>query len=483
MLLFDPGFKFVLKGSPEKGQGESIIQFSRAETKLENGKAEVNNIKLKSDFSYDFTSKNKEIIFNTKTDIRQINLESNGHKIKISRVTANLPFSMPYDANTPHPAGKFRINKCIVDKTYKLNMSGSSTQIKQGIIVDGRISTPDIKDFILGFNLKAYLSSLDGVNAKLDIHSKPFNFSSKNLKKFIPEQAKAIEFDLNLSSKAQIEYSSKGIQSQLKVSMNKGQIEIPDSNLSLKGISTDLEFKDILSFRSNPAQVLKIDSIKINDIAMSDAIIKYNIESKDSLFIENTQLKWCKGNVSSEAFRLPNKDNQYTLTLYCDRLELTSLLEQIGAFHAEGNGTLSGRIPVTYADGEISFDNGFLFSTPGKGGKIIVDKADMLTQGIPMDSPQFSQLDLAKEALKNYDYKWAKLNFNTSGETLLVNMQFDGKPSKQVLPFEYKKELGRFVRVGASSPGSHFQGIKLDINLKLPFNQVMKFGNKLKKAF
>ena len=64
-----------------------------------------------------------------------------------------------------------------------------------------------------------------------------------------------------------------------------------------------------------------------------------------------------------------------------------------------------------------------------------------------------------------------------------VNMQFDCKPSKKVLPFEYKEELGRFVRVDASSRGSHFQGIKLDINLKLPFNQVMKFGNKLKKAF
>jgi len=151
----------------------------------------------------------------------------------------------------------------------------------------------------------------------------------------------------------------------------------------------------------------------------------------------------------------------------------------MGAFRSQGEGTLNGRIPVTYSDGEIAFNNGFLFSTPGSGGKVIVANTDRLTAGIPMENPQFAQLDLAKEALKDFDYKWAKLVFNTVDDTLYVNMEMDGKPSKP-LPFEYKKDIGSFVRVDARSPGSHFQGIKLDINLKLPFNQVMKFGNQLK---
>jgi hypothetical protein len=142
-------------------------------------------------------------------------------------------------------------------------------------------------------------------------------------------------------------------------------------------------------------------------------------------------------------------------------------------------GTLNGRIPMIYSDGNLSFDNGFLFSTPGSGGKVVIENTDSITAGIPMDSPQFAQLDLAREALRSFDYKWAKLIFNTFEDTLYVNMELDGKPSK-VLPFEYRKDLGSFIRVYASSPGSRFQGIKLDVNLKLPFNQVMKFGNKLK---
>ena len=172
----------------------------------------------------------------------------------------------------------------------------------------------------------------------------------------------------------------------------------------------------------------------------------------------------------------------YSLNLYCDRLELVQLLKQMGAFHAEGTGTLNGRIPVIYSDGNISFDNGFLFSTPGSGGKVVIENADLITAGIPMDNPQFAQLDLAQEALKDFEYKWAKLVFHTFEDTLYVNMELDGKPGK-LLPFEYKKEFGGFVRVDASSPGSHFQGIKLDVNLKLPFNEVMKFGNKIKSIF
>ncbi len=215
---------------------------------------------------------------------------------------------------------------------------------------------------------------------------------------------------------------------------------------------------------------------------MNDAKIKFTIEDKETYLVENIRLNWCNGLVSSESIRFKSGKDKYAVTLFCDRLDLAHLLKQMGAFSAEGNGTLNGRIPVIYSDGDIAFDNGFLFSTPGSSGNVVIENTERITAGIPMDSPQFSQLDLAQEALKDFDYKWAKLVFNTFEDTLYVNMELDGKPSKP-LPFVFKKEFGGFTRVDASNPGSNFQGIKLDVNLKLPFNEVMKFGNKLKSLF
>ena len=55
-----------------------------------------------------------------------------------------------------------------------------------------------------------------------------------------------------------------------------------------------------------------------------------------------------------------------------------------------------------------------------------------------------------------------------------MRLQFDGKPAKP-LPFVYNKQLGSFVRVEAGASGSLFQGIGLDVNLRLPLNRLLQY--------
>lgn len=321
-----------------------------------------------------------------------------------------------------------------------------------------------------------------GLFASFNFKTNPVKLDDTDIVKLIGQKIQNAKIDVTVSAKGKAEYLNHQLKTFMGINVRDGNISIPDMNLIATGINTTIDFNDLLVLESVPGQVLTIDLIEINKIRINDARIRFSIEAAGSLLIENIRFNWCNGLISTESIRIPREDNTYSLNLYCDRLELVQLLKQMGAFHAEGTGTLNGRIPVIYSDGNISFDNGFLFSTPGSGGKVVIDNADMITAGIPMDNPQFAQLDLAQEALKDFEYKWAKLEFYTFEDTLYVNMELDGKPSK-LLPFEYKKELGGFIRVDASSPGSHFQGIKLDVNLKLPFNDVMKFGNKIKSIF
>jgi len=88
-------------------------------------------------------------------------------------------------------------------------------------------------------------------------------------------------------------------------------------------------------------------------------------------------------------------------------------------------------------------------------------------------------MDLAREALKDYDYSWAKLSLTSEGEDILLKMQMDGKPAK-TLPFVYNKDLGGFIRVEADSEGSHFQGIRLDVNFRLPLNKLLQYKDLIK---
>lgn len=264
------------------------------------------------------------------------------------------------------------------------------------------------------------------------------------------------------------------------MTLNRGRVSGKENDFEINGIVARFVSDDLFAMQTRPGQLVKIESIRANDIVVTDLTVGYTVESLNSLLVEKVGFAWCGGRVTTESMRIEPEKDEYHLTLFCDRLKLSEILKQIGSFKARGEGALNGRIPISFSKGNFSFDRGFLFSTPGGGGNISIRGAETLLAGIPKGTAEYTQIDLASEALKDYQYKWAKLLFNTTGESLVVNMSFDGEPENR-LPFIYKKEIGGFARVDASSPGSKFQGIRIDVNLELPFNRVMKFGSKLNK--
>jgi hypothetical protein len=254
---------------------------------------------------------------------------------------------------------------------------------------------------------------------------------------------------------------------------------MPEYQLAIKGVQMSLSMPDLPDVRSAPGQQIRFSELSLGDLTTENGIMDFQIESLQSLLIEKIHFSWSGGKVDTQALRFSRGIEDYHVVLYCDRLNLARVLEQFGAAAAEGDGTVSGRIPIRYTKGGLSFNDGFLFSTPGAGGKIHLTGTEILTAGIPPDTPQFAQMELAREALKDYDYSWAKLRLNSEGENLLLQMQMDGKPAK-TLPFVYKKELGGFIRVEAESEGSRFQGIRLDVNFRLPLNQLLQYKDLIK---
>jgi len=424
----------------------------------------------------------KQFYPSLQVDARIKNAKINAPKLKLTAVgiNAGIPFSFPFKKE--NKKGSFSIQEIGYNDQFKAGLRGNITQSEPfGVSLAGQVSIADLDGFNLRFNGGAGADASDP-HARIEFMTDPFLLMPAHIAKIMPGVSLSADSDLQFSSKGTIEYKYHDLKTQASIMIDKGNLFFPDMNLNLKGIAGGIAFNDLIVPESLPGQVLTIDKIKANQFEFDQAKARFSIEDGKTINIENLHFNWCNGIVSTESIRLPGIDNTHSLILYCDRLELAGLLKQMGAFHAEGEGTLSGRIPVVYSQGNISFDKGFLFSTPGKGGRVVIENTQNFIAGIPMDTPQFVQLDLAREALKDFDYKWAKLELNTLEDTLFMNMELDGKPAK-LLPFVYKKNLGSFVRVDATSPGSRFQGIKLDVNLKLPFNQVLKFGNKLKNIF
>jgi len=251
-----------------------------------------------------------------------------------------------------------------------------------------------------------------------------------------------------------------------------GTVRMEDNALILKNISTEVTFPNIPEISTLPDQIIHVTMAEIGDIRLSNGIIHCRLESESSLFLEKSSFDWCDGNIDLQSLRISPEKNEYDITLFCNQLNLDKLLKQLGDIKSEGGGTLNGKIPILIHEGKISFNNGFLYSTPGRGGNIKLISSDILTSGAPVGTPQFAQIDLASEALKDYDYNWTKLGISSDEDTLHVKLQFDGKPSRP-LPFTYDQGKGGFLRSKTSE--MDFKGLSLDINLNFPLNKILKY--------
>ncbi|WP_320040659.1 YdbH domain-containing protein [uncultured Desulfobacter sp.] len=423
---------------------------------------------LSSDTRYQITP----FLYDTDVTVKDQGLRVKGFHFK-------LPMTYPF--KDIKAFGRAGAKKIILHDRIIPAVSAKVVQTSDCVVdVSGKVSHNEIPGLIIDVSARAGLDSGMSFFAKGQIATNRFSFTQKELLPYIPGIAGGYDLKFDVSAKADFSYINQKINSSADIQVSNGTINFVESGFLASGISTDMHFNDFLVPETLPGQYINIESFNAGRFNCNSGKIRFSLEDGKSVNIENLKFNWCNGIVSTEAFRLPSDNNTIQLTLYCDRLEMEDLFYQIGAFDAEGGGTLSGRIPVVMKNTEIGFDNGFLFSTPGEGGRIYIRNLDRMLAGIPKNTPEFSQLDLAGEALKNFEYKWVKLKLNTHGDTLAVNMQLDGKPLS-ALPFEYNRNLNSFIRVNAQSPGSNFQGIKLDVNLTLPFNQVIQMSNNLKR--
>ncbi|MFK5951796.1 MAG: YdbH domain-containing protein [Desulfobacterium sp.] len=415
----------------------------------------------------------------------------------ISGVNMNIPFSWPL--GIPGRRGTFSGESLSFNGHPICSLGGEVVHTKQGMNFSGTVHFPfwvpvptvvknagPSKTTVPHINFDMKASFLPPLSSAMELtwDMPPFFLTRPMVLKsgLLSPDVELPQFKTTLAAQGHMILGKGAPQNHLQLNLTQGELDLVDKELEIKGINATLVFDELPRIRSAPGMVLTMDSLRLNKVVVTDAQFQYTMESMTSFLLEKASFKWCNGTVTTGATRFSSGIDAYHISLFCDRLRFADVLQQVGSFKAEGEGSLNGRIPISWVKGELSFDNGFLYSTPGLGGTIQVSNTEVLTAGIPVNTAQFGQMDLAREALKNYTYKWARVGFNSQGEDLMVKLEFDGSPETN-LPFEYQKKLGTFVRVDATSPGSHFQGIKLDVNLTLPFNRVMKLGNRLNQLF
>jgi hypothetical protein len=394
-----------------------------------------------------------------------------------AKANGRILFSWPYQPGTEN-------SQISIDdiQLADLALGGVSLNLKQepmGFKIEARYQSALIDNLCI--DLTGYADFLsDSPVAEIQFKNacdKPF--SDLDLGRFAPNLS-GYYADAELNTGGNLLYKDGRFSGKIDTKIKNIRLSSMEKEFTLEGGSLDIHLTELPRIKTGPKQKFSFQSLKFGNITAGNGLVEFQIESPESIFIEKSQLEWSDGHVYTQALRFSPKIKDYDLIFFCDRLHFAKVLEQLGAATADGQGRVNGRVPVRITDGKFFLKNGFLYSTPGEGGKIKLTETDLLTEGIPKKTPQFAQIDLAREALKDFSYEWTKLDINSeSEEDLLLHLQINGKPSNP-LPFVYSKEFGGFARVDASSPGSRFQGIKLDVNFRLPLNQVLHYGDSIK---
>ncbi|KPJ97288.1 MAG: hypothetical protein AMJ60_11990, partial [Desulfobacterales bacterium SG8_35] len=356
--------------------------------------------------------------------------------------------------------GSFRGDIKLKDMMYSLDGNYSSSLLKGFVTkVSGRA----------GFAASAYL-------AELGLKSEVTPFAAVNLGIFDPALKKSyFSGELGLDTFLKIEPG--GMTGTMQLKLQNGKYEFPEKKYEIKGIGLSMLIPSLPDLRTAPAQTLDFAEAAIGNLAFSKGKFVWQLESKESFFLEEGVVQWAGGRIFTNAVRISPAMKETVVPIFCDRLKLTEILRQLGVTNAEGEGTVNGRLPLRVGKETIRFEDGFLYSSPGQGGSVKVAAFDLLSAGIPKNTPQFAQVDFAAEALKNFQYNWVKLLLNTEDEDLVMQMQMDGRPV-QSLPFKYDTQTGFLQRMENSGPGIN-QPIRLDVNFRLPLNRFLGYSGKI----
>ena len=392
--------------------------------------------------------------------------------LQLSGVRLDLPFRSGPQASDGE--GTFSVDRIVHEKRTLGKIVGRIIQKRDAYALKATHASDLFPGMTAVFTGTVFTKGPRLADADLSFQIPSYQLPAESdLGRFVPA-AKGVTLSGMLSAQGKASISSNGISGDLDLAMQGGALRMAENKIAVEGIDMTLRFPELPRIRSGPAQQIRFSRAAMGNIVADGGTLDGQVESANTLFIEKGRLNWCGGKVDAGSLRITAGKQDYQVSLYCQRLGLSRILEQLGSVNATGTGTVNGRIPIVYRNGNIRFDDGFLFSTPGEAGRIQLTGTDMLTRGIPAGTPQFAQVELAQAALKDYAYDWAKLGLVSEGEDFVMRLQFDGKPANP-LPFVYRKEIGSFVRVEVGTQGSVFQGIGLDVNLRLPLNQLLQY--------
>lgn len=238
-----------------------------------------------------------------------------------------------------------------------------------------------------------------------------------------------------------------------QIEMYDGTVEQKDLELSGIGLNLGIE-QHGTQMRSTGKSMLTFEKGKAGNINFDKGRLYFQLWP-EAFFLEKMELGWCKGRLNAYAVMLDYHNPKDNFTLYADKIDLGEALKMMTGVHGDIEGVLYGRLPIGIDHGKIKLNDGFLYSLPGRNGKLRLDDNKPILEllekaGIKGDV----QVPLSK-ALADMDISSVKMDLmDAAGNEKLLHISLKGKSNYAAWP----------------AP------VDLNLNLRGPIEEVLNLG-------
>lgn len=523
-IVQDDGlFKLTIKDSPILLKGASLkvpdceLSFSKAllnSEVLSNGNADIrldiNGLEAAYKTKYRLNADKLALQMSNSTELCKLNADIfNFTASEETRMLSGKKLSFQYEPGKNTKT--LELNEIsVADRKLGLEISNvKSKMTMQNKLIEGKLSASSIKYNGINFGeftseistptdngpeLKGRLSAspeLPGLSTEIQCRASndfkqaelSFQSSARKENSFKSSVFMKKSPQMTLSGKIQasgtLSYKEgSDPHAEAKLSIKDGQFVLNNPSIIVDSLNLEASIPDLLTLKGSSAE-LGFEKLRSGSFKINDAKLKARAENASLYVIDDCKFKFCEGDMSFSNLTIRPGMQSLETTVFCENISLPLFLDQFGiGSAASGDGKISGKLPLKIdSQGKLNLNGGYLSSNTGESGKIKLTGMEFLTAGA-----SDIHLELSSEALKDFTYKWVRLTLSQDDDKLLIRMQTDGKPERP-LPFVYKSEEGTFVRAEVNSKGSEFQGIRLDVNFRLPLNRSIETAKALSRIF
>ena len=389
--------------------------------------------------------------------------------VKFADIKLDLPYHFPFSPQHRQRSGRVTVGSVTFRDSPLFEVTAELAQQQGTLLLSGNLKS------LFSDNMHLLLEGAleeEPLQAHLDWKLDKTALSAGSVPPALLS-LEGLDFDGFLAASGNLLYRNGQISGSTQLHVELDTLGVPEKNIAIKTLSCGVTFPSLPAPFSLPSQHCSAGELVLGNLQFSDADVNFRVEDLETVFIEKSSIKWCQGKLESTSLRLSRSNPEINTALYCSRINFSDLLNQFGLDQAQGQGSLNGKLPIAFSREGLSFDEGFLFSTPGTGGIIRFSNTDLLRQGVG-SADVGGYLDYSMKAMEDFAYQWTKLSFNSSGDELQLTMELNGKP-RTPLPYGLKK--GVIIK---TDKGEGLQyPIQLDVNFRLPLAELFQIGQNI----